>query len=138
MLVRPLLSPSYLMPSLRKLCCIVDAVHEPVKLLSLLRPLQFHSCLIVVWSRCVSLPLVITSSVFCPSSQNFLEFFLDYHLGKKKLHIRELNQKNRSMSDRTGSRRTWPLDCKVYVGDLDPRASEREVEEPFSKIGPLK
>jgi len=36
------------------------------------------------------------------------------------------------------SRRTWPLDCKVYVGDLDPRASEREVEEPFAKIGPLK
>ena len=29
-------------------------------------------------------------------------------------------------------------DCKVYVGDLDPKASEREVEEPFSKIGPLK
>ena len=29
-------------------------------------------------------------------------------------------------------------DAKVYVGDLDPRADKREVEEPFAKIGPLK
>lgn len=38
------------------------------------------------------------------------------------------------MSRRPGGQ----LDCKVYVGDLDPRASEREVEEPFSRIGPLR
>merc|ERR1712026_496895 len=29
-------------------------------------------------------------------------------------------------------------ECKVYVGDLDPRTDKREVEEPFAKIGPLK
>ena len=40
--------------------------------------------------------------------------------------------------DYPSRRPSQSLDCKVYVGDLDPRASEREVEEPFSKIGPLK
>jgi len=28
-------------------------------------------------------------------------------------------------------------EAKVYIGDLDPRADKREVEEPFAKIGPL-
>ena len=28
--------------------------------------------------------------------------------------------------------------CKVYVGDLDPKADKQEVEDAFSKIGPLR
>lgn len=28
--------------------------------------------------------------------------------------------------------------CKVYVGELDPKAEKREVEDCFAKIGPLR
>jgi len=28
--------------------------------------------------------------------------------------------------------------CKVYVGELDPKAEKREIEDCFSKIGPIK
>lgn len=28
--------------------------------------------------------------------------------------------------------------CKVYVGDLDPKAEKREIEDCFSKIGPIR
>ncbi|XP_014675930.1 PREDICTED: RNA-binding protein 1-like isoform X2 [Priapulus caudatus] len=32
----------------------------------------------------------------------------------------------------------WPLDCKVYVGDLGNNATEHELESSFSKYGPLR
>jgi len=28
--------------------------------------------------------------------------------------------------------------CKVYVGELDPKAEKRDIEECFSKIGPIR
>ena len=27
--------------------------------------------------------------------------------------------------------------CKIYVGELDPEAEKREVEDAFAKIGPI-
>ncbi|XP_046573772.1 serine/arginine-rich splicing factor 3-like isoform X2 [Haliotis rubra] len=32
----------------------------------------------------------------------------------------------------------WRLDCKVYVGDLGYGAAKQELEEKFSKYGPLR
>ncbi|XP_046573769.1 serine/arginine-rich splicing factor 3-like isoform X1 [Haliotis rubra] len=36
------------------------------------------------------------------------------------------------------STRDWRLDCKVYVGDLGYGAAKQELEEKFSKYGPLR
>ncbi|XP_044596603.1 RNA-binding protein 1-like isoform X1 [Cotesia typhae] len=34
--------------------------------------------------------------------------------------------------------REWDLSCKVYVGDLGSSASKHEIENAFSKYGPLR
>lgn len=34
--------------------------------------------------------------------------------------------------------REWDLKCKVYVGNLDQRATKHQIEDIFSKYGPLK
>ena len=34
--------------------------------------------------------------------------------------------------------REWDLKCKVYVGNLDQRATKHQVEDIFSKYGPLR
>ena len=39
------------------------------------------------------------------------------------------------MASRHGN---WAPDCKVYIGDLKPGTTERDIEEPFSKFGQLR
>ena len=34
--------------------------------------------------------------------------------------------------------RDWKLECKVYVGDLGYGAAKQELEDAFSKYGPLR
>lgn len=34
--------------------------------------------------------------------------------------------------------REWNLDCKVYIGNLNPNASKQDVETALSKFGQLK
>ena len=34
--------------------------------------------------------------------------------------------------------REWNIDCKVYIGNLSEGASKLDVENSFSKFGPLK
>ena len=34
--------------------------------------------------------------------------------------------------------REWDLKCKVYVGNLDQRATKHQIEDIFSKYGPLR
>jgi len=34
--------------------------------------------------------------------------------------------------------REWDLTCKVYVGNLDQRATKHQIEDIFSKYGPLR
>lgn len=34
--------------------------------------------------------------------------------------------------------REWDIKCKVYVGNLDQRATKHQIEDIFSKYGPLK
>lgn len=34
--------------------------------------------------------------------------------------------------------REWDLQCKVYVGNLGSSASKHEIENSFSKYGPLR
>lgn len=34
--------------------------------------------------------------------------------------------------------REWDVKCKVYVGNLDQRATKHQIEDIFSKYGPLK
>jgi RNA recognition motif-containing protein len=34
--------------------------------------------------------------------------------------------------------RDWDVSCKVYIGNLSSNASKYELEDAFSKYGPLK
>lgn len=34
--------------------------------------------------------------------------------------------------------REWDLTCKVYVGNIDQRATKHQIEDIFSKYGPLR
>lgn len=34
--------------------------------------------------------------------------------------------------------REWDIKCKVYVGNLDQRATKHQIEDIFSKYGPLR
>lgn len=34
--------------------------------------------------------------------------------------------------------REWDVKCKVYVGNLDQRATKHQIEDIFSKYGPLR
>lgn len=38
----------------------------------------------------------------------------------------------------SGRFREWQLDCKVYIGDLGSGTAKHELEDHFSKFGPLK
>lgn len=55
-----------------------------------------------------------------------------------ELVVVELRSQGGSGCRESMSRGDSNPEAKVYVGDLDPRADKKEVEEPFAKIGPLK
>jgi RNA recognition motif-containing protein len=43
-----------------------------------------------------------------------------------------------SISRSSARHRDMPLECKVYVGDLPERTTERDIHEHFERCGPLK